>query len=290
MIRTDPKNPRGIVWIASYPKSGNTWMRVFLYHLLRLANGQPRADNDLHALDKASTYEARLFGLFEEAIGKRLAAATPNEVAMVRPQVHAAIVQRSPGVALIKTHNLMGQLGNIPIINLTVSAGTIYILRDPRDVAISLAAHNGSTIDQAINDMATAGYHTQNSDEAAFEIWGSWSEHVRSWTEPAHDAVLVIRYEDMLADPLTAFASVARHLRQKPDPAHLEEAVALSSFGELRQAEIASGDFRERSERADRFFREGRAGEWREKLTASQVLQIADVHGEQMQRFGYLSN
>jgi hypothetical protein len=290
MIVTNPKSPKGIVWIASYPKSGNTWMRVYLYHLMRLANGLPRADNDLHALDKASTYEARLFGLFEQFLGKSLATATQQDVALVRPQVHAAIVQRSPGVALIKTHNLMGQIGNIPIINLAVSAGTIYIVRDPRDVAISLAAHNGSSVDQAIEDMARSGYHTQNSDQAAFEIWGSWSEHSRSWTEPPHDAVLVVRYEDMLADPLPTFTAVARHLRQKPTPEQIEEAVALSSFDELRQAEVAAGDFRERSERADRFFREGRAGEWREKLTSSQVERIAETHGEMMRRFGYLTN
>ena len=290
MIVTDPRNPKGIVWIASYPKSGNTWMRVYLYHLMRLMNGLPRAENDLHALDKASTYEARLVGLFEQLLGKPLATASRQEVAIIRPQVHAAIVERTGSVSLIKTHAALGQLGNIPTHNLAVSSGTIYIVRDPRDIAISLAAHNGSTIDAAIVDMATPSYGTQNSNQAAFEVWGSWSEHALSWTDKPHEAVLVVRYEDMHADPIATFTAVARHLRQKPTPEQIAEAIALSSFNELRDSEIAAGDFRERSERADRFFREGRAGEWHEKLTPEQVSSIEDSHRTQMMKFGYLTN
>ena len=290
MIVTDPRNPKGIVWIASYPKSGNTWMRVYLYHLMRLMNGLPRSDNDLHALDKASAYEARLVGLFEEMIGKPLAEASRYEVALIRPQVHAAIVQRTGSVSLIKTHAALGQLGNLPTHNLAVSCGTIYIVRDPRDLAISLAAHNGSTIDAAITDMATPSYGTQNSDQAAFEVWGSWSENALSWTDKPHEAVLVVRYEDMHADPTATFTAVAEHLRQKPTPEQIAEAIALSSFKELRDAEIAAGDFRERSERADRFFREGRVGEWHDKLTPAQVQSIEDAHRAQMMKFGYLTN
>jgi hypothetical protein len=290
MIVVDPRNPKGIVWIASYPKSGNTWMRIYLYHLMRLMQGLPRAENDLHALDKASTYEARLVGLFEQMLGKPLATASRYEVALVRPQVHAAIVQRTNNVSLIKTHAALGQLGNLPTHNLAVSCGTIYIVRDPRDVAISLAAHNGSTIDAAITDMATQSYGTQNSDQAAFEVWGSWSENALSWTEKPSAAVLAVRYEDMQADPTTTFTSVAKHLRQKPTAEQISEAIALSSFQELRAAEIAVGDFRERSERADRFFREGRVGEWREKLSPEQVQRIEADHRDMMIKFGYLPN
>ena len=289
MILADPRNPRGIVWIASYPKSGNTWMRVFLYHLQRLMAGLPREENDLHHLDRSSTYEARLFGLFEQFLGKPLAQATREEVTNVRPQVQATIAQRTPAVALIKTHNVLGQLGGTPIINLQVSAGTIYIVRDPRDVALSLANHLGASIDEAITVLSTPGYGTQNKPEAAFETWGSWSEHALSWTMRPHDAVLVVRYEDLIAAPNETFAGVARHLRQKPTPEQIAEAVDLSAFSELREQE-SKGDFRERSEAAEVFFREGRAGEWREKLSAEQVRRIIDAHGEQMQKFGYLTS
>jgi len=289
MIVTDPNNPKGIVWIASYPKSGNTWLRVFLYHLMRITGGHPREEDEINKLDRASTYEGRLYGLFEEFLGKPLATASRGEVAIVRPQVHAAIAQRIDALALVKTHNVLGSLGGIPTVNTAVSAGTVYVVRDPRDIALSLASHLGTSTDQAIAAMGTKGYKTDNTEQTAFEIWGSWSEHVFSWTAQPHEAVLVVRYEDLLADPLKHFTTIVEHLGQRPNPEQLAEAIDLSTFDKLQAAE-AEGDFRERSERAERFFRQGRAGEWREKLSEDQVQRIVDTHHEQMRRFGYLKN
>ena len=287
MIFVNPANPKGIVWIASYPKSGNTWIRVFLYHLMRLQGGHPREDDEINKLDRASTYEGRLFGLFEEFLGKKLETATREEVTNVRPQVHAPIAQRCDGLALVKTHNLLGQISGISTVNLSVSAGTIYIVRDPRDIAPSLAHHLGIPIDHAITVMGTSGYKNDNSAESAFEIWGAWDEHVYSWTAQPHEAVIVLRYEDLIADPVRNFTAAVQHIRQSPTPEQIAEAVELSSFERLREAE-KQGDFRERSERADRFFRQGAAGGWRQSLTDAQAERIVERHREQMTRFGYL--
>jgi hypothetical protein len=287
MIVVNPSNPRGIVWLASYPKSGNTWLRMFLYQMMRIEGGHPRDEDELNKLDRASMYEARLFGLFEQFLGKSLAAASDAEVANVRPLVHSTIVDRVGGVAMVKTHNVFGHLGSVPIVNLKVSAGTIYIVRDPRDVAPSLASHLGTSIDEAISVMATSGYRTANSAETAFEIWGTWSEHVYSWTVEPHEAVLVLRYEDMLEKPTETFRAVSAHLRQTPDDAVLTEAIELSSFDKLKRQE-EQYDFRERSERADRFFVSGKAGGWKERLSQAQAQRIVDAHAEQMKRFGYI--
>ena len=289
MIIADPNNPKGIVWIASYPKSGNTWVRIFLYQLMRIMGGHPREDDEINKLDRASAYEVRLFGLFEQFLGKPLAAASRTEVIHVRPQVHAAIAQRAPAVALIKTHNILGRIGGIATINLAVSRGTVYIVRDPRDVALSLASHLGAPLDEAIRVMASKGFRTENKAEAAFEIWGTWSEHVYSWTSEPTDALLVVRYEDLKADPIRHFTAISDHLRQKPTPQQIAEAVELSAFDKLRQAENRR-DFRERSPRAERFFRFGRAGVWRDVLTSAQAQRIVDDHHEQMRRFGYLAD
>ncbi len=288
MIQADPNNPKGIVWIASYPKSGNTWLRIFFYHLLRITGGHPADEDDINKLDRASAYEGRLFGLFEQFLGKPLATATRDEVSAVRPQVHAAIAQRSDALAMIKTHNLLGNLAGIPTVNTAVTAGALYLVRDPRDVALSLAHHLGTSTDEAIKVMATSGFHSDNTEETAFETWGSWSEHVYSWTMQPHDALMIVRFEDLLRDPVKQFTAVVKHLRQKPTPEQIAEAVELSTFDKLQAAE-AKRDFRERSERADRFFRQGRAGEWRDKLSKDQVQRIADTHHEQMRRFGYLT-
>jgi hypothetical protein len=286
IIVSNPQAPTGIVWIASYPKSGNTWMRVYLYHLTRIMRGEPQAENDLHQLDKSSTYEARLYTLFEEFLNKPLATASEQEVHQVRTKVQTAIAQRTPGLALVKTHNVMGQMNGAPVIDLRVSAGTIYIVRDPRDIAVSLADQLGGSIDEAIRILGTSGYRTRNTAEAAYEIWGSWTEHTFGWTVRPHEAVMVVRYEDMAAQPIDTFSAAAAHLRQTPTMDQIKEAVALSSFDNMRKLEEES-DFRERPHTASRFFREGKTGAWREKLTPSQAQQIVDAHGEQMEKFGY---
>ena len=169
MINVDPRRPRGIVWIASYPKSGNTWMRMFLYQLMRIMGGHPREPDELNKLDRSSMYEARLYGLFQQALGKPLGDATLAEVSRVRQHVHATIAERVNNIALVKTHNVLGEIYDVPIINTSVSVGAIYIVRDPRDVASSLARHLGASTDEAIRVLGRSGYATRNTEESAFE-------------------------------------------------------------------------------------------------------------------------
>lgn len=287
MINVDPQRPKGIVWIASYPKSGNTWMRMFLYQLMRIMGGHPRESDELNKLDRSSMYESHLFGLFEQVLGKRLPDATRAEVSKARERVHAVIAERIDSVALVKTHNVLGHFGGVPTVNPTVSVGAIYIARDPRDVVPSLAKHLGSPIEGAIRVLGQSGFSTQGTEESAFEIWGSWSEHVLSWTMTPTDAMLLVRYEDMHEKPTETFTAVVNHLRQSPSPEQIAEAIELSSFDNLKGQE-EQYDFRERSPRADRFFVAGKSGGWREKLSDAEAAAIVEAHGPQMRKLGYI--
>jgi hypothetical protein len=96
-----------------------------------------------------------------------------------------------------------------------------------------------------------------------------------------------VRYEDMLAAPLKSFGGVARFLGLDPPRARLDKALKLSSFKVLQNQERKKG-FIERPAWAEAFFREGRAGQWRTRLTPEQAARIERDHGEQMRRFGYL--
>jgi hypothetical protein len=288
MIRVDPKNARGIVWLASYPKSGNTWLRMYLYQLVRILGAHPREEHELNKLDRASGYEAKLFGLFDQFLGKPLAQATPIEVMSIRALVHATVAERMPAITMLKTHNLMGEINGMPTINTAVSVGAIYIVRDPRDVAVSLARHLGSTVDDAIAVMNSPGFVTGNDVETAFEIWGSWSQHVESWTLNPDPSLLVIRYEDMMDRPTETFTAIARHIGQAATADQIAEAIELSSFDKLKRQEEDLG-FRELSPRADRFFATGKAGSWRNKLNPAQAKSISRSHGTLMSKFGYLS-
>lgn len=288
MIAADANDPRGIVWIASYPKSGNTWVRLFLHHLLRIKRGRADGAREIDRLGETAPSFAGQAVLFERFLGKRLSQSDMKEVVTARPKVQEAMVREAGrGVIPVKTHSFLGRVFDTPLISLGFSVGAIYVVRNPLDVAVSLAPYLGLPLDLTIRTMAATLTAPPPSDLLAPEIWGSWTENVRSWTTEPPPVIKVMRYEDMLADPVAACTAIAEHMRIGASPAEIAEAVAASSFERAAREEEASG-FAERPEGTERFFRVGKAGQWRTALTPGQVDMIVEAHEEQMQRFGYL--
>src|SRR5207237_9185089 len=119
-------------------------------------------------------------------------------------------------------------------------------------------------------------------------VYGWRRGDVESVTPNPHRAIDVIRDEDMLADPEAAFGNLAKHLLLAPTKEQLKIAIERSSFERLREQEDAHG-FREKPKSAEKFFREGRAGQWQEKLSRRQVRTIVSDHKKMMRKFSYLS-
>ncbi len=275
----------GLVWLASYPKSGNTWTRAFLSNLAAIMAGE----NDELSVNAISRFSAGeyLAPLYENRLGFKPTPAHRTEIAAIRHEIQKSIADEYEGLVFVKTHNgLVTDCGR-PIINFSVTSGAIYIVRNPLDVVISLAHHMGRTIDGAIEIMETRDLETPINEKQVHEIWGSWSQHVESWTRTPHRAIYVMRYEDMLSGPQKTFGALARHLLLDVTPVQLDLAIERSSFANLKSKEDKEG-FQEKSERAERFFREGRAGQWKEILTPAQIRRIVKEHSQQMARFGYL--
>jgi hypothetical protein len=275
----------GIVWLASYPKSGNTWTRAFLHNLVHVTSGEKRAQK-INELDQFSVGSAGK-PLFHEVVGFELTDEHRAEVAAARAKVQQNMANAVEGLIFVKTHQAIVIDREHPTINFAVTAGAIYMVRNPLDVAISYANHLGKPIDFAINFMNLKNAETSASTKQVYEVYGSWSQHVLSWTRKPHPAIYVMRYEDMLAQPQKTFGALARHLLFKPSDEQLADAIDRSSFQRLREQEEKAG-FKERPDEAERFFRDGRAGQWKEVLTSAQIARIVDAHQEQMERFGYL--
>jgi hypothetical protein len=287
MTATDTPAKSGIVWIASYPKSGNTWARAFLHNLAKACNGESD-EQDINEMARFSTWDldkkryAHILGFEPDNSVHR------SEIAATRHAVHAQVADATHGLIFVKTHNALVMDRGHATVNFAATAGAVYIVRNPLDVAISYAHHGGWPIDAAIEHMSMTDAENDGSDTAVYEVHGSWTQHVWSWTRNAHRALHVMRYEDMLAEPAGTFAALARHLLIDFTPQQLEGAIERSSFARLRAQETERG-FRERPPSADgNFFREGRAGQWKDVLTPAQVARVVSDHGEQMRRFGYL--
>jgi Sulfotransferase domain len=275
----------GIVWLASYPKSGNTWTRAFLSNLVTVMAGEAEK-LDVNSINRFSLGE-NFTHFYKEVCGFEPKPDDHRKVAENRHRVQEVIADQFEGLIFCKTHNALVIDRGQSIINFAVTSGAIYIVRNPLDVAISLAHHIGKSIDQAISVMATQDVETPINETRVHEVWGSWSQHVESWTRKPHPAIYVMRYEDMLEYPEKTFGALARHLLLNPTAAELGVAIKRSSFESLRDQEDKSG-FQEKSLHADRFFREGRADQWKNILTPQQIDAVVKAHGESMKRFGYL--
>ena len=273
-----------IVWLASYPKSGNTWIRAFLANLI--AN-----KSDPVPLDELARYcddEARP-ELFSAVAGKPSTDLSPGEIAEIRPRVHALIAANARGTRFVKTHNYNGALDGHPLHNAEVTAGAVYVVRNPLDVAVSMTHHFGLTVDEAIERLGNDEVATANDAMFVTQLLGSWSFHVRSWAGLASERILIVRYEDLLEKPAKHFAKVAKLVGMGQDRARIDRAIRHAGFGTLSSLEKKHG-FVEASDKATRFFRTGRMNQWREVLGREQVQRIVDAHREQMARFGYVPN
>lgn len=271
-----------IIWLASYPKSGNTWMRAFLHNLLR----DPRESYDINKITDFSTSDSSI-EWYAAQNPKPWQEWTTLDIAKMRRAAQLAICRWRPDDTFVKTHNASVVFLGYPLIHQDLTAGAIYIVRNPLDVCISLTHHYGCDLDTAINILGDPSIGSKTNDKIVYEVHKSWSIHVDSWTSQKRPGLAVLRYEDMLADPLRAFGGLVSFLGLNPPRARLQRAVERSSFKALREQEDKKG-FKEKSPYAQKFFREGRAEQWREVLSQSQVERVVETHQEMMQRFGYL--
>ena len=277
----------GIVWLASYPKSGNTWLRVFFANLV--------ADTDdpvsINALGHPRIASSRR--LFDDIVGIESSELTRDEVRLLRPRVYERMARELDTAAarFVKIHDAFTRTDDgVPIIPVSTTPRVIYIVRNPLDVAVSFAHHSGDSVDVTIERMCDEqfrfGADPSRLHEQLDQALLSWSGHVTSWVDEPSLEVFVLRYEDMHERPDEVFRGAAQFAGVSCTAEQIARAIKQSSFEELSHQEAAHG-FAERSARADRFFREGKTGGWREVLTEQQIDRLVGAHGPVMLRFGY---
>ncbi len=286
------------VWLASYPKCGNTWLRMLLANLAR-------DDGTSLALPGLAGGIASGRALIDETLMFATGLLTHDECDRIRPAVYryAAALEDEPetetgyfaDTRFLKTHDAwtLTDRGEPLHGGAQAARAAVLIVRDPRDVVASLANHNGKSIDEAIAIMADpmdtlAGATDRQGLQLRQRLLG-WSGFNRSWLDQRELPVHVLRYEDMLADTAGELSRLLDELGFAIGPEPIERAVVRSSFETLQQQEAQFG-FREAPVRMSegRFFRNGRAGGWHEELTGAQCARIEADHAEMMARLGYL--
>jgi aryl sulfotransferase len=275
-----------IIWLASYPKSGNTWLRVFLINFQR-DQDQPVNINELGGAPIASARS-----LFDEETGIKSSDLTPEEIECWRPAVFEHLSQSITEPIFMKIHDAFTlNAQGIPVISKAATRGAIYLIRNPLDVVLSYAHSAASSVDRVISQMGNpaariAGDPKSLQDQLCQRLL-TWSAHVRSWVDQPGLHVHVMRYEDVYRQPFETFQAAVRFAGLDDDAARIERALEHSSFSTLRQQERKHG-FREKMPFTPSFFWQGRIGSWRQVLSEAQVTRLVQDHGEVMRRFGYL--
>ncbi|WP_428248433.1 sulfotransferase domain-containing protein [Ferrovibrio sp.] len=283
----EPVRRKGNVWLASYPKSGNTWMRIALTSL-RDGGAGVKLNHLKRGIGAFLAMRYRLDALLDIDSSDL----TPEEVLLLRPQVHGLLDMVAEKVSVWKVHDCWGRTQDgEAMFPAEATAAAIYLVRDPRDIAVSYAHYFGIDIDKAIDHMADRSYRVAARTDASHfhlpQIYSSWSEHVLSWVDHSGLAPLVLKYEDMVTDMGFALRQVSDLIGWNTSDTAIEGAVASTRFDRLQEQERAVG-FPEVMSRQRPFFRQGKAGAWRDTLSAAQVARIEAVHGAVMERLGYL--
>jgi len=187
---------------------------------------------------------------------------------------------------VLKTHHANIELDRLLLIPPRLTKGALYVVRDPRAVACSLANHTGLSIDDTIKFMGSNQATLKAKNGYTIDLLMSWSTHVDSWTLHKLDfPVTVVKYEDLLGNPIEAWAMVFRSLGIEPDAGRLATALERTRFEALKEQEDEHG-FKENG-KGECFFRKGKADSWMTELTEDQVKRIEENHRQTMTRMGY---
>lgn len=271
-----------LVWLASYPKSGNTWVRIFLSALIAGENF------DLNRLHINRIFHDR--AVFDCHLEDDTRLLYQSELDFYYPKVwRLEAVNQSQ--LIIKTHdtcrrNTAGEL----IFPVDATQSAIYIVRNPLDVCISLAHFVNITIDQAIDFMNDSQARTLKemfflTNTVLDSVISSWQENVRSWTAIKAFPVLVIRYEDLIDDVRAQFSRLIEFLNLSSTH-DFDQALNIISFDNLASLERTYGFERPLVSKA--FFRAGKKDQWKNVLTREQIARVINNNQTVMQQFGYL--
>jgi len=272
---------KNIIWLASYPKSGNTWLRAFISALI--------------GLDTIS--EAGKFANFSTQCNARNTFATTFAGETPPPTEHTNAwrlpfqkkLSDAAGADRVfcKTHCRYAGADGEVLFATDAALRAILVVRNPIDVCASLTNHFGVGVPVAIDMINNPKASMARNSKLNFETpLGDWSAFNRSWLAERDIPLMVLRYEDMFFQPETVFPMVANEIFGITDQARIEVAMNNAAFGELQGREQRFG-FDERPGRAERFFWKGRPWHGLETLSKAEQRTVWARHKPMAEKLGY---
>lgn len=276
---------QNIIWLASFPKSGNTWMRAFIGSLLGFGTISEQGSMANFSSNCSSLY------LWPQVFAGR--EQPPIEMDMAWRAEYQIGLSQMLGDArhFCKTHSRYGTVVGNRLFVPEVSRAAVVIVRNPFDVAASMANYFTTTPDKgaliAANEQLT---FNNNPDGGQNRISvGSWDLNVLSWVTQTDIPMLILRYEDLYADPVKHFSRMANEVLGITDEAQIRAAVEEADFKNLQKKEAEYG-FDEAKSEVNPFFWKGYPYHSLEVFTSEQQAFIWKRHGAVATAMGYRFN
>ena len=271
------------IFLASYPKSGNTWMRSIIGNLYNFDK-----EFDLKILKSIPLLSIKQnFDKFENKIYSDNNVLHFDWVSQNIIECQKILNNKSNHLNIFKTHSVRHK----KFTNETVNAGFIYIIRDPRDVVVSFKNFSGKSIDKIIDELLFEKTNIINTNGAQ-ELLSTWELNVLSWLNYTTVPRLIIRYEDLklnikeIVIKVIDFLNNTHRIKLNLTATDIDQIIENSNFNNLKKIEDKYG-FDESSKHSS-FFRTGTSNQWKDILSKTQLRLIENNLQTLMRQFNYI--
>lgn len=292
-----------IFWVTSYPKSGNTWLRLILCGLFFTKDGKI---NNLDLINKIPGYDNLKKFIFIKKISlddyKKIFNNTEyNEKSVlayskywIESQKRTKIKKGSFG--LFKSHNARLKINEHYYTDSSTTSGFIYISRDPRDIVISYSKYMNKNIDETIDFLLDGQIMgKEKTDNKMPEITLNWNEHYLSWKKFSEVPSLFLKYEDLLQDIKKEIKKIINFFYENYDIKienqndKIDNIIKSTRFDILRKKELRTGFLENPKLSYGNFFRVGQMNQWVNKLNKKQINKIETKFKETLIELNYFS-
>ena len=285
-----------IIWLASYPKSGNTWLRFLIMSLIMKGKGETSLEHLSGIKQFPSSQQYKKLNV------NNIDYLNLNEISNYWIETQK-IINSDRSIKFFKTHNALCKINNNIFTDLNNTLGVIYIVRDPRNVISSINNHyhhkdlefsKNFIFDERKGIMNKSKFNS-DSDYALPQIIGSWKTHYNSWKNMKKN-YLLIKYENLIINPKKEFKKVTDYLQKLLNVSFsnslINRAIELSSFDRLQSLEESKG-FSEsvidpNSGTRKKFFNLGPKNDWNKILNKQISNEIEQKFQNEMTELGYL--
>ena len=283
-----------IIWLASYPKSGNTLVRSMISAYFFSEDGKYDFE---HIKNIKQFPKTKLF----EKIGVDIT--NEREILKNYINVQSSLVEKK-SIKFFKTHSYLFNIENNKFTDLDHSLGAIYIVRDPRNVVTSWANHSNYTIEEAANGLIKANkipgdlYKLDNKIKS-YVYTGNWNRNYNSWKSFKHvDRYLLIKYEDLINNKELYFEKILKFISKIQnkkfilDDIKFKKVIESTDFQKMKTLEENKGFFEEKKNlktgKKITFFNLGPKNDWKKLLNKEIIKKIETAFKKEMLELGYL--